>query len=80
MRRSALDLNNHGDDHRAPPQLLVDQLGDGVVHVFLNQVQLARPCVGGVLERVLDQVAQVLDQRIGLLEDCLLYTSPSPRD
>ena len=54
ISRRGLDLDDDRQDHRPAAQLLVDELGDRVVEVFLDQVHLAGAGLGGVLERVLD--------------------------
>src|SRR4051812_20123949 len=63
------DLYDHRQDHRPAAQALVDERRNVVVQVLLNQVQLAGAGAGGVLERVLDHVAQVIDEPVALLEE-----------
>ena len=40
-RRSRLDLDDDGEDHRPPAGAVVDELADGVVDVLLEELQLA---------------------------------------
>ena len=56
------DLDDDGEDHRAAAELLVNELGEVVVQVLLDQVDLVDVVVGrpvqGVLDRFADQAAE----------------------
>lgn len=59
---SELDLCDDRDDHRAPLDPLVDEAGNSVVKVGLDQVQILDPGLGRVGQRVFDEVGYLVEQ------------------
>ena len=66
-RAGALDLDHHRQHHRPALHAPVDELGQVVVQVGLEGADLADALLGRSLQRVHDRVAQVVQQRLGIL-------------
>src|SRR5436305_3445645 len=62
-----LDLDDHGEDERPAAELLVDELGDVVVEILLEERDLTDLLLGGLVERLPDDVTKLVPQPIGLL-------------
>ncbi len=67
--RAASDLDDDRQHHRAAAQPVIDERGQVVVEFLLEQVDLPDSVVGGMGERALDFLADLLDQSVCLLEE-----------
>ena len=62
LRPGASDLDDDRQDHRAALEPVVDELRQVVVQVRLQHVDLGDLLLGGAVERVLDRLAQLVDE------------------
>ncbi len=63
------DLDDYRQDHRAPPQPLVDELGEIVVQLLLEQVDLSDAPLRGPADGALDRIPDVGHQVVGLVDE-----------
>ena len=61
-----LDLDDHRQHHRPPLEAPVDELGEVVVEVGLEQRDLPHAVLGRPRERLLDRAPQLLDDLLGV--------------
>src|SRR5919197_5792897 len=67
--RLPLDLDDDRQHHRAAPEPLVDERRDVVVQEALEHLDLGHPLLGRAVQRVLDRLAQLVDERALVLEE-----------
>src|ERR671930_339650 len=69
LERFTSDLHDHGEDHGAPAQALVDEPGDVVVEVLLQKARLALLVARRIGQRPLDDIPELVYEPIRLVDE-----------